>query len=52
MLSLEGLQNESVRSSSLSENAAIFYILVGKGQNTIKNKGTLNSTRRLRLQKY
>jgi len=48
MLSLESLQNESVRSPVLSETAAVFYIIAGKGQNMIKNKGTLNSTRRLR----
>lgn len=52
MLSLESLQNESVCSPILSETAAIFYIIVGKGQNMIKNKGTLNFTRRLRQQKY
>lgn len=44
MLSLESLENESVDSPILSETAAIFYIIVGKGQNMIKTKGTLNST--------
>lgn len=48
MLSLESLQTESVHSPILSETAAIFYIIVGKGQNMTINKGTLNSTRRLR----